>query len=217
VLVLYTRFPDEARLLAAQEAASIRAIVLSPRTPAAAVRQADAEITARMEEGRPSLVVIGECDDGAQREALQELGVRWALRAPFEDGELRFVVNAAMAFPWELRRRETQRAPVNVIASLEATGVSSLGVMNSVSAGGAFIELSEPPPVGTDVHVAFTLDDFPIVAEARVVFVNTRASAWAPSFPRGMGVAFRAIDEQDREQIEAWVKSRLERYSPRSE
>ncbi|MCP3984850.1 MAG: EAL domain-containing protein, partial [bacterium] len=133
VLVLYTRFPDEALLLAGQEKGRIRSVVISPATPLDCIRRAMQRLAASGAEEAPTLAVVGSRPDEARCSELRAVGANWALWAPLDDSELRFVVNSAMALPYEVARRTTPRAPTSLVASVSASGRHAIGNLSSLS------------------------------------------------------------------------------------
>ncbi|MCP3984077.1 MAG: PilZ domain-containing protein, partial [bacterium] len=141
-------------------------------------------------------------------------GADWALWAPLDDSELRFVVNSAMALPYEVARRTTLRAPTSLVTSVSAAGRHAIGNLSSLSEGGAFVELQDLPSRGVAIGLGFTLNDMTIEAEGRVVFVSSRAHAWAPCFPRGVGVEFSEIHPDAKEVIHRYIKERLAEFTP---
>jgi hypothetical protein len=211
VLALYTRFADEAQLLATQERAPVRAVVVSPRTARAPVRSVLQTLSSAQRGQAPPVVVVGAPTE-AERAELRALGSTWQIAPDAHDEELRFVVNQAMALPEELRRRRAARAPANLAVSLSVAGVQRQGTLTTLGEGGAFAEQADLLPVGTSVLLGFELGDLPIVAEAHVVHVSEREVSIAPSFPRGMGLEFTRLEAEAAEQIARWVKETLERY-----
>jgi diguanylate cyclase (GGDEF)-like protein len=211
VLTLYTRFPDEAQLLAVQERERVRAVVMAPRTPRDAIRSVIQTLAAARHGREPAVVVAGAPPE-ADRAEIRALGSTWHIDLEARDEELRFVLNQAMALPEELSRRRTPRAPANLGVSVTAAGAERRGILTTLSEGGAFVEGADLQPLGTLLLLAFELGDLPIVAEARVVHVNEREGSIAPSFPRGMGLEFTNLEGEAVEQIAHWVKETLERY-----
>jgi hypothetical protein len=95
----YAKDLDEARLLAEQEAARIRVLVIAPGIGAREVSRLLTRLGAPAS-GRPcSAVVIGPAPDEAARESLREAGVGWALWEPFEESALRMVLSSSMGPP----------------------------------------------------------------------------------------------------------------------
>jgi hypothetical protein len=122
-------FGDEALLLLGQEEGRIRAIVVPPDVDPAEARRVCDEARSLVAEGCVSLVVIGARPAAEVRAALREAGASWAVWEPFDDGDLRFVLNSAMALPSELAPRSEPRAPVSLICWIQIGRTRSFGVL----------------------------------------------------------------------------------------
>ncbi len=84
------------------------------------------------------------------------------------------------------------------------------GHARNLSAGGMFIQTTNPKPLGTQVRLVFTLHRElpPVECAAEVVWVqpfNARART-----PPGMGLKFTEIDEKSTARIEAYLKKAIE-------
>jgi Tfp pilus assembly protein PilZ len=209
VLVLYTPDEEEAMLLAAQERGRVRALIVPPTISADSARRLREKIEADIDEGSPSLIIVGNEPSTGMCRALRQAGGIWALWNPIDENDLRFVVHAAMALPWEIARRREARAPVQLPVWLHGDETRALGQVISLSAGGGFIELSEPFPVGTHLELELALEDRAVEVEARVIYVNMRNAEWTLSFPRGVGVVFDKLDDEAETVVRALVSERL--------
>jgi diguanylate cyclase (GGDEF)-like protein len=214
ILSLYTRFVDEGSLLARQEWGKIRAIVITPDAPLAPVREILEQIDDDLADGSPSLIVAGPQPDAVRRVQLREAGASWALWTPVHDDVLRFVLNAAMALPSELARRRDPRAPIDLVVSIATPAESKLGRIVSLSVDGAFVEMSDPPAVGTTFQLGFSAGDHSVEAKARVIYTNVRENPWSPAVPRGVGVVFQGLDAESELEIGNLVKERLASCAP---
>ena len=176
ILPLYTPFPDESKLLAAQERGRIGALMVSPEVSPGDVQSLVRYVDTLQESASPALIVVGEEPGEDRREELRRLGASWALWKPYADGQLRFVLNAAMESPSSQTARSEPRAPTELRVSVAGAGGSSVASILTVSAGGAFIEMDAPPALGTRLRICFEIDGEPLDVSARVVYSNLRRS-----------------------------------------
>ena len=149
VLVLYTRFAEEAVLLAVQEADAIRAVLVAPGSPDGPVLRTLE--TLERKGHKPQVVVAGEKPSDERIAALRRLGVRWSVWAPCEPEAVRFVVANALSGTQGQERRSDPRIPFQRDGSLECDGDVRLCRVTSLSVGGAFVELENPPEPGSMV------------------------------------------------------------------
>ena len=211
--VLYTKGPDEAFLLARQEAGRIHALLFPP-----SVRVGDlariAECLRSHPQGRsPSLVVIGSRPDEAARAQLRSAGAEWALWEPDDDGALRFVVNAAMCLPREAELRNEPRIPTYLEASFRLGEHREGAVLYTLSAHGAFLETSRPVPAGTPLQLEICFPKRRISVEAQVRHTIRPGQLQRPPWPPGMGVAFTALDSDVEAFLSGYVEERAARFT----
>ena len=102
----------------------------------------------------------------------------------------------------QLERRRFERAPISTHVEFELTNSSSgpsrvRKHMANVSSGGLFINTEEPIRAGTRMVVRFELpsNKHRVIAVSRVAYVKKG----------GLGVEFVSLDEEDREEIEAYI------------
>jgi len=102
----------------------------------------------------------------------------------------------------QLERRRFERAPINTQVEFELTNSSSgpsrvRKHMANISTGGLFITTDEPIRVGTRMVVRFELpsNKHRVIAVSRVAYVRKG----------GLGVEFLSLDDEDREEIEAFI------------
>ena len=104
----------------------------------------------------------------------------------------------------QLERRRFERAPITAQVEFELTNSSSgpsrvRKHMANISTGGMFISTEEPLRTGTRMVIRFELPNrHRVIAVSRVCY--TRKG-------RGLGVEFLNLDDEDREEIEAYIKS----------
>jgi len=213
VLILYTPFSDEAALLARQERGNIRLIVISPWTDLDLVRDLAQQLAPDLEGVPPPIVVTGPKPDEQRLAQLRELGVAWALWAPADLEDVRFIVTTAMVLPSEQWRRKEQRVPANLPVAINGPGGPKLGRLLSLSGGGAFVATNHLPDPGTRLRLGFYLDGDDVELDAEVVHVTPRPAAWTASFPRGIGIAFADLTPETADEIREWVKRQLDHYA----
>ncbi len=104
----------------------------------------------------------------------------------------------------QLERRRFERAPITAQVEYELTNSSSgpsrvRKSMANISTGGLFITTEEPLRTGTRMVVRFELPNrHRVIAVSRVCY--TRKGT-------GLGVEFLNLDDEDREEIEAYIDS----------
>ena len=103
----------------------------------------------------------------------------------------------------QLERRRFERAPINTQVEFELTNSSSgpsrvRKHMANISSGGLFISTEEPIRAGTRMVVRFELpsNKHRVIAVSRVTYVKKGL---------GLGVEFVSLDDEDREEIEAYI------------
>ncbi|HJZ68198.1 MAG TPA: PilZ domain-containing protein [Blastocatellia bacterium] len=105
----------------------------------------------------------------------------------------------------QLERRRFERAPITTQVEFELTNSSSgpsriRRHMANVSTGGLFINTQEPIRPGTRMVVRFELPNnkHRVIAISRVSYVRRGT---------GLGVEFLGLDDEDREEIEAYLET----------
>jgi uncharacterized protein (TIGR02266 family) len=103
----------------------------------------------------------------------------------------------------QLDRRRFERAPISAQVEFELTNSSSgpsrvRKHMANISTGGLFISTEEPIRAGTRMVVRFELPNnkHRVIAVSRVAYVRKGL---------GLGVEFLSLDDEDREEIEAYI------------
>jgi len=202
-----------AALLARQERGNIRLIVISPWTDLDLVRDLAQQLAPDLEGVPPPIVVTGPKPDEQRLAQLRGLGVAWALWAPADLEDVRFIVTTAMVLPSEQWRRKEQRVPANLPVAINGPGGPKLGRLLSLSGGGAFVATNHLPDPGTRLRLGFYLDGDDVELDAEVVHVTPRPAAWTASFPRGIGIAFADLTPETADEIREWVKRQLDHYA----
>lgn len=104
----------------------------------------------------------------------------------------------------QLERRRFERAPISAQVEYELTNASSgpgriRRSAANISSGGLFINTEEPIRAGTRMVVRFELPNkHRIIAVSRVCYARKG---------RGLGVEFLNLDDEDREEILAFIAS----------
>src|SRR5215510_12612565 len=110
----------------------------------------------------------------------------------------------AMRTSAQLERRRFERAPITAQVEYELTNASSgpsrvRRKLANISSGGLFINTDEPIRAGTRMVVRFELPNkHRVIAVSRVCYARKG---------RGLGVEFLNLDDEDREEINAYIAS----------
>jgi hypothetical protein len=196
----YAPDPDEALLLAQQEAGRIRLLLVAPAVEKQGLERILEQLEERVPDLLRSLVAIGPKPDEATRNALREAGVEWALWEPWDDSALRTVVSAAMAPQSVGTQRRAPRIPTTLLCRAFIGIHRKDGLVSSLSEGGAFLEMPHPFPVGTRLTLEIELGDGSIVTKAEVRYTHDGDDA-RRELASGMGVAFRDLAPEAKERL----------------
>jgi hypothetical protein len=208
----YARDLDEGQLLAEQEAARIRVLVVAPGLDARDVKRTLARLAAR-DAGQPrSAVVVGPCPDDAVRARLREAGVGWALWEPFEESALRMVLSSALAPAVHDQARRHPRLPTTLLGRAFKGLQRRDGIVCSLSCEGAFLEMPSPYGEGTPLTLEIDVGGESIVTKAEVRYARQRGEAEHGEHPPGMGVAFRELSAPMRERLERFLAEADRRF-----
>jgi uncharacterized protein (TIGR02266 family) len=102
----------------------------------------------------------------------------------------------------QVERRRFERAPITAQVEYELTNASSgpsrvRKKLANISSGGLFINTDEPIRAGTRMVVRFELPNkHRVIAVSRVCYARKG---------RGLGVEFLNLDDEDREEINAYI------------
>jgi hypothetical protein len=209
----YAQDRDEAWLLCGQpEAAGVRALVFPEALEPAARRAVAGRLQARAGEDAVGLVAVGELADEARCDALRKDGVEWALRPPFDESILRWVVNAALSAQQGAGRRAHDRVPTSLLAHTYVGERRKDLLASSLSVGGCFLETPLPFPLGTRVLVELPISGGPLSASGLVAHRQDTSGEARPGFPLGMGIAFEALSPQASALLAAFVEARARHF-----
>ena len=208
----YAAAVDEAHLFVTQEGEGIRVLAVPPTIDLAALHGVTEHLNGRCAERR-RVVVIGERPQDEARTAIREAGVDWVLWAPFNDTELRCLLKSAMSLSGELADRREPRVPVDLTANIASGTRREVAVVSSLSPHGAFVETSDPLPVGTSLRIEMDMPNDRFRGFARVVHVRQEDPS-QPHEPSGMGVRFFGADRDTERILRKAVKELEARYLP---
>jgi hypothetical protein len=155
--------------------------------------------------------VIGEKPDDTNRLRLRDAGAGWALWAPFNDTELRYVVKSAMAMHEDFADRRDARVPVDLIANIWCGERREVAVISSLSARGAYIELTDPVALGSSMRIEMDVDGDRFRGFARVVHVVAEELDSANQ-PSGVGVTFYGVDRDEERLLHKAIGELKSRY-----
>jgi hypothetical protein len=208
----YAQDRDEAWLLSGQpEAAGVRALVFPEAIDPAARRSVAGRLRARGT--KPvGLVAVGELEDEARCDVLRKDGVGWALRPPFDESILRWVVNSALSPHPGAGRRAHDRVPTSLLAHTFVGERRKDLLASSLSVGGCFLETPLPFPLGTRVLVELPIPGGPLTASGLVAHREDSAGEARPGFPLGMGIAFEALAPQASALLASYVEARARHF-----
>jgi len=209
---LYGKWVDEARLVAGEAAERVGAAMASTRL---SVEQLVAfRDGVRESAAKPGLEVllVGPEADPAKCEALRRQGFASVLWEPFNSAELRFVVSTLLLMPEEIAPRREPRAAANKMCWLHVAGTSSFGVLYTVSAKGAYVEIPSPLPVGSEFTIDFEFDDMEVETEARVIYAIRQNEARGSLLACGLGCVFTALEPEQERALRERVARSAERH-----
>jgi diguanylate cyclase (GGDEF)-like protein len=208
----YASLPDEARLLIEQEKYTVQALVMPPTINLDAAVAIRASLAQKLR-AQPPIVVIGEEPDPSVRSrlrALRDLSVLWS---PFDDNELAFVLRAALTSHHLFSRRLDIRVPVNLTARVKTSRLKESLVLSSLSSRGAFLEMSDPLPVGSSISLEFDLSTDSFHLFGRVVY-QAQEDPDCLFSKSGIGVSFYGTDRATERELDKAVAERAARYLP---
>ena len=168
---------------------------------------------------RIGFAAVGERPGPEAEQRLRENGVRLRLWAPFDDRELRFVLNRALADPSQASLcgekgsvRHELRAPTSLAARISVGGREKPAFVYSLSASGCYLETLRPTPVGANVEVTLPLPAGELRVAGRVVLTNVAGNLERANLPRGMAIEFLALAAETREALRHYVQERARAY-----
>jgi hypothetical protein len=210
---LYVADLDEGSLLARQEAARVGAMLVSSTTPVNEVERAWKRLSPILSLGPQTLIPVGARPDDGVREALRELGVRWALWEPYDEMALGFLVGLGMSLEYAGETRMDLRVPTSLSGMSYKGSVRKQVALHNLSAGGAYLATNQPFPVDTEISLEIPLPTHGLLARACVRHVKHADDPERPHLPAGMGVEFTNLELTSQSELRQFVEAQLERYA----
>ena len=159
--------------------------------------------------GMLPLLACGSRPDPTARDRLRRAGVEYALWFPLDDHLLRFQANGVLAGGLPPRvARKSERVPTNWPVSFRLSGRERPAKIYTVSASGAFLTTAQPSQPRTLVHLQLPLPGRDALVAAEVVMTNVPGNLAKGNLPVGMGIRFRAIDENTEAALHAYTMER---------
>ncbi|HEX7127863.1 MAG TPA: response regulator [Thermodesulfobacteriota bacterium] len=164
--------------------------------------------------GRIPVIMVTSGQKEEDLERCRAAGCDGFLRKPLNQIELLETIGRFLKAQARVAPRIPVRVPVTLVvlgkdrapagAPVEATTVDA-------STGGLYVELLEPPALGTPVSVTFTLPEFtaPVRAQAVVVWVNRPFDKLKGTVPAGMGLRFVDLPPSVKGVLELFVSRSL--------
>ncbi len=158
------------------------------------------------------MVTSGHKEEDAQK--CRAAGADGFLRKPLNQVELLETIGRFL----KAQARAGPRIPVRAPLRLTAVGADGASAQTPVDAttvdastGGLYVELLDPPAVGTRVVVEFTLPGFtvPVRAHAVVAWVNRPEAKVKETIPAGMGLRFVDLPPTFKGVLELFVSRAL--------
>lgn len=107
-------------------------------------------------------------------------------------------------------QRTSQRVSVAVDIHLSSESHFYSGLSGDISEGGLFVSTYRPLSVGSEVDVEFSLPgtERPVHARGEVRWIREHSAEQ----PRGVGIAFETLSDEDRDEIHSFCSSRPPLY-----
>jgi hypothetical protein len=208
---LYAATPREAVLLARQERHRLGALVVAGSLPLSVLDVVVEQVAPELWAGPGAVVVVAPPRDRAFLRALADRGIRWVLREPYDDDELRFVVSAAFAAEDRLDPRSGLRVPIVLPAHLEQGERRLAGRIRNISMGGAYFALPDPEVLaeGEGLVLEFTISDRTLRLDVAVVYRQRAAASGRAVAEPGVGLRVRSLDGADVQLVAGFVGDRV--------
>jgi len=164
-------------------------------------------------------VAVGQKPGAEAEQRLRDKSVRHCLWTPFQDRELRFVLNRALFDPTRNvhsrdrnKVRHELRAPTSLGARIILSGREKPALIYNLSVGGCYLETLRPTLVGASVEVALPLPRGEFRVAGRVLLTNVPGNLERANLPRGMSIEFLRLATDAREAIQHYVLERAKAY-----
>jgi len=164
-------------------------------------------------------VAVGHKPGPDAEHRLRDRSVRLCLWSPFQDRELRFVLNRALFDPTQNlygrdknRVRHELRAPTSLGARIILSGREKPALVYNLSVGGCYLETLRPTLIGAAIEVALPLPSGEVRVSGRVVLTNVPGNLERLNLARGMAVEFLRLVPDARDAIQQYVLERAKAY-----
>jgi hypothetical protein len=208
---LYSKWLDEVQLFAREAPGGVDGAIASSRLSMGQLVALRDVVAANAFERHAGVLLVGPMTDPASTEDLRNAGFSSCLWVPYNAAELRFAVSNLVMMPEEIAPRREPRAGANRLCWMRVDGTASFGVLYTISARGAYVEMPTPLPIGIEIQMEFDFEDLQIETPARVIYsIGTdqgRTSVLAP----GVGCLFTGLEET----LEAALRERVARRAAR--
>lgn len=209
---LYSKWLDETRLVAGEATERLGAAIASTRLGVEQLVAYRDAVRASVAKRDLEVLLVGPEMEAAKSEALRRHGFGPVLREPFNSAELRFVVSTLLLMPEEIAPRREPRAAANKMCWLHAAGKSSFGVLYTVSAKGAYVEMPTPLQVRTEFTIEFEFDGLQVETAARVIYAIGQNEAKGSLLACGLGCVFTGLEPGQERALRERVAQAAERH-----
>jgi len=210
--VLYANDVDEAALLARQESDRLGAVLIPTSFDPGDVAHLLARVCSQLAACARSLVLAGLEPDPALVEDLRAKGVKWCLREPYDERELRFVMTAAMASDHGDDRRKELRIPTAISTTVFMGRHRKDVTVHDLSVGGAYLAAPNPFLEGSRIRVDMPLLNGAVVGKAEVVNARTADRPGRADVPEGMGIVFTELAPGSTEILRSFILGWIRRF-----
>jgi CheY-like chemotaxis protein len=209
--VLRAKTARDAQELARDPRFLVGAVVVPQDLPALDLAGSLRALRGSGPQGELPVLACGMRPDASQRERLRRAGAAHALWFPLDDHLLRFQANRALAGGIPVRvARSAERVPTNWPVQLRSGGRERPAKVYSISARGAFLATQATAHPKMLLHLALPLQAEDMRVAAEVVMTNVPGNLAKGNLPVGMGVRFRALDDNAEAALLAFTLARRE-------
>jgi len=145
---------------------------------------------------------------------LRTAGIDFTLFEPSGDTELRFVLNQATHDGAGGERRDNLRVPTSLVARVHSPAGTKLALVYSLSRTGAYLETPRPSQESAVVEVELPIPDGTLTLAATVMSTNVTGNLRRENLPRGMGIRFDRLEEDEKLQLKSYIEDRAACYRP---
>jgi hypothetical protein len=210
--LLYAANLDEAMLLAAQESQRLGAVLIPSSFGIERVDELVSRVCSKLAAGPRALVIAGPEREPDFVERLREYGVEWAVREPYSDRELRFVMTAAMSLGHAGERRKYLRIPTDIETTVFMGRHRKPVVVHDLSVTGAYFATAYPFLEDSRLSLDIPLPTGRVFGNGLVANAKTADKPGRPDVPEGMGVAFQDLSLESYEHLQEFVEGWIDRF-----